>query len=479
MKSTEGTDALIALENDPPQALFARLPGTDLPLWPLLRWPVARAMAIKELEAVNVPVRLTRAQLVLRAVDAALPHRHSSRRVPRHRPALFVVPGARMATSGSGTKDQLVGDHAAALGDGAVVVRDVPLPPWTPGKARPDLTRTLSLDDAVLRSELAARFRPPSPAALGETRRLATEIIDRLDYPLEADERRSAIRALLIRFRRLTVMRSAYDRILEKVEPRILFVQGASYGDRMPLLVAAHRRGIHVAEHQHGFIGPSHGAYNFGAAMSEGELRQSLPDTLLTFGEFWNRQITAPFETVAVGKPTLNGLRDAAEPWDRRERLVIMVAGVYEYDKTAAAALRVRTALPPSWRMLFRAHPSERATFAERYPTVAAHDGIDVDREPDAVRSLSRARAVVGVASTTLYEALALGCQVIVRDNPRFTDLYIDRSVFPLVVEDGDELSRVVSDMAAGATPALLRAEIDEIWAPDSIERFLAFVERF
>jgi hypothetical protein len=479
MKSTEGTDALIALEDDAPEALFARLPGTDLPLWPLLRWPVARAMAIKELDAVNVPVRLTRAQLAVRALDAALPHRHSSRRVPRHRPALFVVPGARITASDTGTKDQLVGDHAASLGDDAVIVRDIPLSPWTPARDRPDLTRTLSLDDAVLRSELAARFRPPSAGALAEAQRISGDLIDRLDYPLEEDERRSAIRALLIRFRRLAAMRSAYERILDRVEPRILFVQGAAYGDRMPLLVAAHRRGIHVAEHQHGFIGPSHGAYNFGAAMSSGELRQSLPDTLLTFGEFWNRQVAAPFERVAVGKPPLNDLRTAAAPWDDRERLVIIVAGVYEHDKTAAAALRVREALPPDWRLLFRAHPSERATFAERYPSVAAHAGIEVDGEPDALLSLVRARAVVGVASTTLYESLALGCQVIVRDNPRFTDLYIDRAVFPLVVDDGEELTRVVAEMAAGAIPRMTAAEIDEIWAPDSVERFTAFVERF
>jgi hypothetical protein len=479
VKSTAGTEALVALEDDPPAALHATLPGTDLPLWPLLRWPLAREMAVTELDAVNVPVRLTRAQLALRAIDALVPSRGTAPLAPRGRRALFVVPGKRVTRTASGLMDQLVGDHAALLGDDAVIVRDAPLPPWTPPAERPGPTRTLSLDGEIFRSELAARFRPPSDTQLAEARAIAEELAGRLDFPLGEREREKAVRSLLVRFRRLAAMRSAYDRLLDRVEPRVLFVQQAAYGDRVPLIVAAHRRGIHVAEHQHGFVGPSHAAYNYGAAMAEGELRRALPDTLLTFGEFWSEAVRVPFDTYAVGKPPIDALRQAAAPAAERARRLVLVAGVYERERTAAAALRIRDALPADWELVFRPHPSERATVAERYPEVVARAGITVDTEPDALVSMSAARAVAGVASTTLYEALAIGCQVIVRDNPRYTDIWIDRGLFPLIVDDGEGLSRAVGDLAAGATPQLPTAEIDRIWQPGSLERFRTFAERF
>jgi hypothetical protein len=189
--------------------------------------------------------------------------------------------------------------------------------------------------------------------------------------------------------------------------------------------------------------------------------------------------VRVPFDTYAVGKPPIDALRQAAAPAAERARRLVLVAGVYERERTAAAALRIRDALPADWELVFRPHPSERATVAERYPEVVARAGITVDTEPDALVSMSAARAVAGVASTTLYEALAIGCQVIVRDNPRYTDIWIDRGLFPLIVDDGEGLSRAVGDLAAGATPQLPTAEIDRIWQPGSLERFRTFAERF
>lgn len=476
MKSSASTDAVIALEDGDPELLLAPAPGIGIPVWPLLRWPLIRELVTLELRADLVPGAPGRSVLARRALDLLSPNPRASRAARRRRDAVFVVPGARLTRGPRGLRDQLVEDHVDVFGDRALVLRDRPLPIWTGRADRPAHRATHSLDDAVLRSELAARFRPPRDADLAEVERIARALLDRVDFPLDDRARAKAVRSLLIRYRRAASARSSFARLLDRVQPRVAFVQGASYGDRAALIAAAHERGVRVAEHQHGWIGPSHASYNFGRVAALDPMRQTLPDDLLTFGDFWSESVRVPFSTVAVGKPALDARRGSADPLDARPRALAMISGVHDPDRTEAATLAVRHALPDDWELLFRPHPSERHVLATRYPGIAAHPGIAVDARADVLDTLGAVRGAIGVASTVLYEALALGCPVIVRATDTYTDLVIDASVFPHIVDDGAPLTAAVAALVRGDIPAPDADAVDHIWAPGALARFEAYV---
>jgi hypothetical protein len=477
VRSSRTVDAVLALEDNPPDVLFASIPGTDIALWPLLRWPLLDALSSEEMSATAPAAIVDRRGLAIRALASIAPVGRASRRIRRPAEFLFVTSGGSTSAAGvDGYRNRLIQDHAEAIDD-ALILQDSPILPWAPRREQPTFSRTATFDDAHVRAQFRARFRRPAEEDLERSRLIAHEIIDRLGAPLSVAGRHRAIRKLLLRQGRLASTLRDFERVLDRTQPRAIFMQTAAYGDRSALIASAHKRGISVAEHQHGWIGPSHGAYNLGRAMSEGPLRAALPDALLTFGDFWSGSVRVPFDLVPVGKPQLDDERVDVSPLIHREPVVLVISAVYDPSATETFTLQLRDALPDGWRVRFRPHPVERPTVVERYPALAAA-GVEFDLDTDVYRSLRSTRAVVGYASTVLWEALAMGCHVVVRDSS-FTEYKIDRTVFPTVVGDDDELDAVITRLADASAPTLDSAVLDSVWAPDSRTLFRNFAAGF
>jgi hypothetical protein len=271
-------------------------------------------------------------------------------------------------------------------------------------------------------------------------------------------------------------MQREMERVLDRVKPKIVVMQGAAYGSRAGAVALMKERGIVVVEPQHGWIGPSHGAYNFGRSMATPELFKHMPDYLLTFGEFWSNQVRFPSPAIAIGKPEL---------WDAAQRLrtagpgrqVLVVSSVQRPLETARLVLSILDALPRNWRVVLRPHPSERATVRDRYPTLTQVDRVTFDQNINAYDSLSESKVVIGVASTVLFEALALGCQVIVVSSP-VTDLYLPEGMFGKPVASVDCAAAVMAHIHNEvATPrAQPKYRIEEFWKPNPVENFKQFI---
>jgi hypothetical protein len=246
-------------------------------------------------------------------------------------------------------------------------------------------------------------------------------------------------------------------------------MEDASYGGRAALVALMKARGILVAEPQHGWIGPTHGAYNFGAAMRVPELFATLPDELLTFGDYWSEGIRHPARSVAIGKPHLEAMSEFAVDWEERPRSVLLVSSVTDPEETNDFGLALRSALPTTWTVIFRPHPSERVDVESRYGRMLSHSGIKLDENSDVYESLSTIRGVVGVASTVLFEALAMGCHVFVRDSP-YAEYYVG-DVFGPTIHGAPDIARVARVLLEdNAGPAAGIA--DAMWKPRATENF-------
>lgn len=472
MTETAGMRALLDLEDAAPDVLFEELPRTGAMLWPMARWPVSRAIAEADI-GTTVPTyaRAGLKQRAVRATRRAIPNPHAGRRAPRA-DHLFVVSGWTKTPTPAGYENWLTEDFATALGDDAIVVQDAFLDRLSRGQQRPVNPRTFSHAPALERVERAAARTPLPEADRARLEAALREVFRLVPHPVGDAARERAIADALGRAARAPFAEQEFVRLLERVQPRRIYMQTAAYGDRAAQVRAARQRGIEVSELQHGWIGSSHAAYNFGAAMQRSPLVDHLPDSLLTFGEHWGSGIRFPGRIVPVGKPALDRVRNNAPAYQDRDHRVLFVSSNYDHPTVEATVLALRDALPAPWRIVVRPHPVERSTIRTALPGLAGADRIEFDGIDDATGSLLASRAVVGFSSTMLFEALAYGCHVAVVESP-LAEHYADDSVFPLRIGAGADVAAVARALRNAPAPTEQRFA-DRVWLPGAVVNFLA-----
>ncbi|MEJ1087390.1 hypothetical protein WDU99_03560 [Microbacterium sp. Mu-80] len=455
------------LEDAAPDAIFDVLPGMTVPFWTRVRMQMFWAMSAQHTGSVEVSSKSewTRAKELERVVRGYLPSRWDAVRRARPHDVCFYVSGATLVADGEHARNWLVDDFAEATDDGIVVqIRPLPSP-----LGRPVFQPTLSMEQAISRSRWRARgtsltagFSDRMDLLLGKFARL-------LGQPVEAF---SAIRTGVIRGELQRPHQHAeLERMLDRVRPRIVFYDNGSYTYLAETLAVFKDAGAYVVEPQHGWIGPSHAAYNYGRAFDEPELRRALPDEILTFGPFWSDSIRHPGLVTAIGKPHLE--RQAALAPERRSQQILVVSSRAAPNETDAFVVELRAALGNEWSIAFRPHPGERKEIGSRYPRLSVDAGVTIDRESDVYESLKRAAIVIGEASTVLFEARAFGCTVIARDSA-FAENVIGDAFGTRIANVDEAVSRVMdvhvdADLRLRADPA--------IWAPGSIERFSRWLD--
>ncbi len=264
---------------------------------------------------------------------------------------------------------------------------------------------------------------------------------------------------------RLSGLHEGYHRLFDHCRPRVVFLEGASYGPDAYIVKWAREMGIKTGEFQHGAIVPSHHAYNLGAGLlSCAEYRAYLPDYLLVYGAYWSRNVRTSSETVVVGNPWLTErLREVgteAEP-RRRPRLLVISqpdssTRLRELAKTVAAELADRC------DVVLRLHPMEA-------PRAEDCGRATVEQGGDLYESIAGSAYVVGVSSTALFEATAFAKPVFVLESAS-SRFYIPRD-FAAWIRTPDELVR---GMTSAATAAVTD---DDYWASGWRERYRRFLE--
>lgn len=460
-------EALLALEDDAPDVLFESVPGSPLPLWPQLRVAFGLALAAAELGEPENRSAVAQSRGAWRLASSLLPTRWDARRLRQRAELLFVTTGSSTWSVGGREEDWLVGDYARVVEGRSALVTWGRLPsPHGP----PAFSPTGSLAPVMARAALRAAVTRLSGPAENAITSLVPEFARRLGI---ADE--PAIARLLATARITERLRPALaarmERVIERLDPRVVIMQNASYGGQAHLVHALHAAGIRVAEPQHGWIGPSHYAYNHGAAMRTPELAATLPDELLTFGEFWSEGVAHAAPATAIGRPRLELIASGAPPADERPQRVLVVSSATEPAATEALVLDLVAALPPGWSVGFRPHPAERAEVDRRYPRLRGAAGVELDLDADLYGSLTGVRAVIGTASTVLYEALALGCRVFVIDSPKGP--YYVGEVFGPRLEPQEAVAAVIAGLSEGAGLSRVQRDLlPRIWRPGALDAF-------
>lgn len=472
MNETSTVQALITLENSGAEALFEKAPRSEAYLWPLARWPIASALASAQL-SVTPHLRLEQGigalgylKLIAREV---LPSPRSSDRLRGPIEHLFMMSGVTRTSMPRGAGNWLSDAFADALGDRAAVIQEAEFDLVTPRSDRPANPRTWTRSPAATRVGRAAKADPLDTAEQERVLRFLNEIYSCLGDLLPEDQHDEIASEVLTRAARQRFADAEFISLLDRVRPQRIYMEDASYGHYSGSIRIARERGIEVAELQHGWIGASHAAYNYGRAWFDSPLTTSLPDTLLTFGDYWGQKLRHPGRIIPVGKPHLERAARAAIPYLERPHRLLVVSSVYERERLVAAAVLLRRLLPDDWEIAIRPHPTERTDAEALFADALVH-GVSIDRERDVNASVASSKAVVGLVSTVLFEALPLGVHIGVIESA-LASFYADAAVFPRRLDDEASFIRLAQSLTSGEIPNADAARA--IWQPESVATFL------
>jgi hypothetical protein len=267
-------------------------------------------------------------------------------------------------------------------------------------------------------------------------------------------------------------------RLLDRVQPKLIVCVVGYRLVNQVLTVLARRRGIPVAELQHGTMGAAHAGYNF----APGRRPESFPDYVLLFGELWRSATPGlPLDaahTPAIGYGWLELQRASLVRPDRvsglRRILFLSQRGIGRELSRVACALRSQ--LPAAaFELVYRLHPSEGIGWRESYPELAL-SGVKVElaSDRDLYASQCRADVQVGVYSTALLEGVAFGLDTYLVELPGHEQLaMLSDAGIARKVADADALAAALQQpqtamAAAGAS----------LWAPGAPESFARFLDR-
>lgn len=335
--------------------------------------------------------------------------------------------------------------------------------------------RTISNEPFRLRSALRAR------ALLNAAhRRAATELLefvsgrahDLIGWRPTAGEMSRLIHALALQIAGLPAQAIVSEQLLRRTGAQLVLKEEGCYGHSSVFNAVSRDMGVIVAEFQHGAIQPGHDAYHFAPTLSTNPAYQrTLPEYLLTYGDWWSEQVAAPVQTVAVGNPHRTERLLERGPTQREGVRVMLVLGDgMKTERHIEFAERISQRLGESWSVWFRPHPLERDAVVNHSSYDWSRVRLDVER--DLYKSLFSVHMVVSEASTALFEAMGVVPRIAIWRGDQANFLYPALPFDSFL--DEDDLASKSEDEAFGSVNAY---DAERMWAPDWRKRYAAFLD--
>ncbi|WP_338729858.1 hypothetical protein [Haladaptatus sp. DJG-WS-42] len=202
-----------------------------------------------------------------------------------------------------------------------------------------------------------------------------------------------------------------YKRLIERIDPEMAVVV-VSYGKENFIEICKNNQ-IPVVELQHGVIHPQHVGYSYPKEYT----KETFPDYLLTFGDFWKDTVdlTIPDnKVISVGYPFLEESIAQYDEIESTEQLLFISQGTIG-EHLSRLAVEVDQHPEFDWDIVYKLHPGEYERWEDAYPWLLEANFKIVDsQEPQLYKLFSESSAQIGVGSTAVFEGLAFGLETFV-----------------------------------------------------------------
>lgn len=460
---------LLELEDDPAFIELA-CPTTGVLVWPAIRESVFRLMIGERYYSDGPPVDIARRPSAPRLLSAAA---RSAAHALRHRAGrsdvLILSNGAGLEPSGTKTFNRYVDHFADELGPRAWTAEMLAGDRWP---AAPRANDRLSFRGADrLRWLLAGQVRQRRVH-----RELARDLValvvhrgrERLDWTVPESRVEGLERLAARRIASYPSQAASIARLLDAVRPRILMLSEGCYGHTAVTVATARQRGVIVAEYQHGLVSRGHDAYNVAPMLTaSAAYRMTMPDTFLAYGPWWTDRFNAPVgDRVVIGSPHRSEVLRTWQPDPHRDAVLVLGDGV-DTEASLAWSRRIGRELAAPLRIVYRPHPLERARIAR-----SDVGGVEIDQSVSVYDSFRSAVAVLGEASTALFEAVGLVPNIFAIDTAK-SRFHLPEHPFERLAST-DDLAEMLAASSAVVGSGLEQA----VWAPDWRTRFSSWVDR-
>lgn len=205
--------------------------------------------------------------------------------------------------------------------------------------------------------------------------------------------------------------------VLNIIRPKIIFLTVSYDIFNQSLIRTAKGMNIPVVELQHGRMGATHAAYNF---KSSHEL-EIFPDYLFVYGEYERQNVRYPINRshiFAVGYPELERKVKAYHFMQGKGSglTIVFTPGAMEGKVISYYALEIRKCFPDiNIRIIYKLHPSEYMGWENKYPELKGKNlEVIENNDHDIYYYLGQADYVIGISSTSLFEAMMFRTEILV-----------------------------------------------------------------
>lgn len=332
-------------------------------------------------------------------------------------------------------------------------------------------------DLLTVEASIAGRLRRLGRDTHARAHHVVDSIRRRLPHALENSFWRAIEDTIMFYAAKYPRERRRYERFLRQRRVRAAFVEDASYGGQPALIDACRACGIRVGEFQHGLVSRHHPAYNYGRSFfSCPDLRSTLPDYYLTFGQYWSERTRTPSVKVAIGYPFLEFATTAGRiNRDARPVVLLVSDGTLPQFYRDAVVTLVQSDDLQRADIVLKLHPGEVPYVESRYGDLREHRNVTLETYRSVYDLLGVAAVVIGCYSTVLYEAQAFGHSPLVYAN-ELARAHLDLDQFTVFSDLKGMVTLVAQtlqrDRSLGATSGPNR----HLWADRPVERWRAFL---
>ena len=464
----EHLDELVDIENDP-EILRFRFAHDEMLMWPYVRYPLLLAAYAQEFQfefSASAAKASSCFQYLRYLADSFV-----QRPLPRNKDIVIFSSGVVNVPTGRGTYiNRLYDLPAGEYPDHTLIIEDS----WNMKYLRPREFKEVWKHDSIrMRAHLRSLMVPAKAHDLREIAEFLRFLGDRLNCRLPE----GVWSDLNMRLRRLSIMlpflHGCYRALFDKLRPRLVILEDASYGGRAYITKWAKDMKIKVAEYQHGLTSKNHLAYNFGAKIRGSEYERYLPQYFLTYGGYWGSVINLPSEKIPIGNAYLvEQSRERIPRTSGEKRVVAVISCGTKPQALVEFVLELQRCVDPAlFEIVLRPHPAEILASEARYADLTAA-GIRLDRG-NLYDTLRRAEIVVCLeGSTVLFEAVAFGAKVFI---PEFDpDSHLGQHVDPRFFMQYSDVRDLVDKIVRGVTKEW---DSQFVWERNWRKNFRHFVE--
>jgi hypothetical protein len=456
--------AILTVEDDSDLGLIA-CPTTDILAWPAIRNTVMRTI-LGDLLYAGAAIERGRSRRASLQIAAAAMRAswHNLRRPARPAELLTVATGVGLIPHGSQILNRYT-DYFASVSPRLSWSIEAVVNPRQLDQRRRSPRITFVAHWGAL-AQVAGRIRVT--AAQRAIARSLLDIVEargreRIGWQLGADRRRKFEDVAARRLAAYPVRARLAERLLRQIAPRLLLVEDASYGTMAVFNATAKAMGARLAEFQHGLITGGHDAYNVAPALlTSDRYKATQPHDILLYGDWWVDKFNAPIDgRIVIGNPHRSEVLRSWRPADLRTDVLVLGDGI-QTTRYIDFCRALSDQLRRDHRVVFRPHPMEAAAVPRD------SQPFDVDARPELYDSFASASAVIGEASTALFEAIGLVKHVCVWRSDRSRN-YVGAELF----QEFASVDEVASIVRGESTP--VNAPAAAVWATNWRDRFVQY----